>query len=119
MPRPFSLDYILSALENAVGIFGRNHVSSNFIIGIGETDECVERGVKRLAGMGVIPNLRPISGHPLRKGQVTVERPSSYRLLTLTRMNKAVLERNGLSVLEAKTMCLPCTGCDLVPQRDL
>ena len=63
-----SLEYILTALENAVGIFGKNHVSSNFIIGLGETDECVERGVETLTRMGVIPNLRPISPHPLRKG---------------------------------------------------
>jgi biotin synthase-related radical SAM superfamily protein len=114
-----SLDYILSSLENAVTVFGRNRVSSNFIIGLGESDECVGSGIERLASIGVIPNLRPISAHPLRKGQIIVERPSSYRLLLLTRLNKAALDRHGLSVLEAKTMCLPCTGCDLVPQRDL
>ncbi len=114
-----SLEYILSALKNAVGIFGKNHVSSNFIIGLGETDECVEKGVEILTGIGVIPNLRPISAHPLRAGQITIDRPDSYRLLHLTRINKASLERHGLSVLEARTMCLPCTGCDLTPQRDL
>jgi len=114
-----SLDDILAALEKAVGIFGRNHVSSNFIIGLGETDECVEKGVEVLAGMGIIPNLRPISAHPLRAGQITIDRPDSYRLLRLTRINRAALERHGLSVLEARTMCLPCTGCDLTPQRDL
>ncbi|MDD1703826.1 MAG: radical SAM protein [Methanoregula sp.] len=114
-----SLDGILSTLETAVPIFGRNHVSSNFIIGLGETDECVELGIERLAEMGVITNLRPISAHPLRKGDIMVERPSSYRILRLTRKNKEILERHGLSVLKAKTMCLPCTGCDLVPQRDL
>ena len=114
-----SLEYILRALETAVSIFGKNHVSSNFIIGLGETDECVEKGVKTLTAMGVIPNLRPISAHPLRKGEILVDRPDSYRLLKLTRINKAALERHGLSVLEAKTMCLPCTGCDLTPQRDL
>jgi biotin synthase-related radical SAM superfamily protein len=114
-----SLDYILSALEKAVGIFGKNHVSSNFIIGLGEIDECVEKGVETLTAMGVIPNLRPISAHRLRKGEILIDRPDSYRLMKLTRINKAALERHGLSVLEAKTMCLPCTGCDLTPQRDL
>jgi biotin synthase-related radical SAM superfamily protein len=114
-----SLDYILLALETAVSIFGKNHVSSNFIIGLGETDECVEKGVSTLTAMGVIPNLRPISAHPLRKGEILVDRPDSYRLMKLSRINKAALERHGLSVLVAKTMCLPCTGCDLTPQRDL
>jgi biotin synthase-related radical SAM superfamily protein len=114
-----SLGYILSALEKAVGIYGKNHVSSNFIIGLGENDSCVEQGVETLAAIGVIPNLRPISTHPLRQGEILVDRPDSYRLIKLTRINKAALERHGLSVLEAKTMCLPCTGCDLTPQRDL
>jgi biotin synthase-related radical SAM superfamily protein len=114
-----SLDAIISALEGAVRVFGKNRVSSNFIIGLGESDECVEAGIEHLAKMGVITNLRPISAHPLRKGAITVERPSSYRLLRLNRINKEILERHGLSVVESRTMCLPCTGCDLVPQRDL
>jgi len=114
-----SLDAILAALEEAVGIFGKNHVSSNFIIGLGETDACVEEGIEVLTTLGVIPNLRPISPHPLRKGECVVERPSAYRLLLLARINKAALERHGFDVRAARTMCLPCTGCDLTPQRDL
>ena len=114
-----SLDYILSALENAVSVFGKNRVSSNFIIGLGETDECVHEGVERLTNIGVIPNLRPISPHPLRKGETFVERPTAYRLLLLARINKSALERHGLDIRVARTMCLPCTGCDLTPQRDL
>jgi len=114
-----SLDSILNALKKAVRIFGKNQVSSNFIIGLGETDQCVEKGVEILTGMGVIPNLRPISAHRLRAGQITIERPDPDRLLRLTRINKAALESHGLSVLQARTMCLPCTGCDLTPQRDL
>jgi biotin synthase-related radical SAM superfamily protein len=114
-----SLNYIIRALEKAVPVFGKNHVSSNFIIGLGETDECVEKGVETLTAMGVIPNLRPISAHPLRKGEILVDRPDSYRLMKLTRINKAALERHGLDVRKARTMCLPCTGCDLTPQRDL
>jgi biotin synthase-related radical SAM superfamily protein len=114
-----SLDYIIGALEKAVPVFGKNHVSSNFIIGLGETDTVVELGVETLAAIGVIPNLRPISPHPLRKGEIVVDRPDSYRLLHLARITKAALERHGLDVLKARTMCLPCTGCDLTPQRDL
>jgi biotin synthase-related radical SAM superfamily protein len=114
-----SLDEILAALTEAVDVFGKNRVSSNIILGLGETDECVEKGIEVLTGMGVIPNLRPISPHPLRKEQITVERPSSYRLIRLARINRAALERHGLDVRLARTMCLPCTGCDLTPQRDL
>jgi biotin synthase-related radical SAM superfamily protein len=114
-----SLDYILSSLKNAVRVFGKNRVSSNIIIGLGETDKCVQEGIETLCSMGVIPNLRPISPHPLRMGEITVERPSSYRLILLARLNKSAIERHDLNVRVAQTMCLPCTGCDLTPQRDI
>lgn len=114
-----SLPEILTALRGAVDIFGRNHVSSNFILGLGETDECVMSGVEILACMGVIPNLRPISPHPLRQEELAVCRPSAERLIRLARANQAALERHGLSVTDSRTMCLPCTGCDLVPGIDL
>jgi biotin synthase-related radical SAM superfamily protein len=90
------LNYILKSLEEAVKIFGKNRVSSNFILGLGESDECVVEGVTRLAEMGVIPNLRPISPHPLRKGEAEVKRPSAERLLKLARITRRVLEENGL-----------------------
>lgn len=114
-----SLPEILTALQGAVEIFGRNHVSSNFILGLGETDECVRDGVETLASMGVIPNLRPISAHPLRRGEIEVHRPSAERLVRLARVNRNAFERHGLSVTSSRTMCLPCTGCDLVPGVDL
>lgn len=114
-----SLQQILSHLKGAVGVFGKNHVSSNFILGLGESDACVEKGVETLAGMGVIPNLRPISPHPLRKDEIVVRRPDAGRLVKLTRINRDALERHGLNLLSAKTMCLPCTGCDLTPYRDV
>jgi biotin synthase-related radical SAM superfamily protein len=41
-----SLDYILKSLRDAVNVFGKNKVSTNFIIGLGETDECVLQGVE-------------------------------------------------------------------------
>ena len=114
-----SLPFILKSLEKAVGIFGRNKVSSNFILGLGESDECVTSGVSRLADMGVIPNLRPVSPHPLRKGEVEVQRPTAERLLKLARYTRQVLEDHGLRADLAKTMCLPCTGCDITPYRDV
>ncbi len=60
-----SLPAILEALENAVNIFGRNRVSSNFIIGLGESDETVRKGIMHLTGRCIIPILRPISLHSL------------------------------------------------------
>ena len=115
----FSLDFILKALKEAVEIFGKNHVYSNFIIGLGETDETVRAGVEELADIGVIPILRAINPHPLREGETTTIRPSAERLLKLAKMTRSVLDRYGLRADVAQTMCLPCTGCDLVPHIDL
>lgn len=114
-----SLDQIIMSLEKAVDIFGKNSVTSNFIIGLGESDECVRFGASRLSDIGVIPILRPISPHPLRTGEIEVQRPSADRLLKLCRMLKGVLDERGLRANRAKTMCLPCTGCDMTPHRDI
>jgi len=114
-----SLGFILESLEKAVPVFGRNHVASNFIIGLGETDACVLKGVEKLAAMGVIPVLRPISPHPLRKGEIPIERPTAARLLRLAHLHRDALARHGLDPRQARTMCLPCTGCDLTPCRDI
>jgi biotin synthase-related radical SAM superfamily protein len=111
-----TLEFILDSLREAVAVFGRNRVSSNIIIGLGETDECVRQGVEYLARMGVIAVLRPISLSPLRKEALkTAVRPSPERLLKLTQMTREILGKYGLSASESQTMCLACTGCDLTP----
>ncbi|MDD1672843.1 MAG: radical SAM protein, partial [Methanomicrobiales archaeon] len=114
-----SLDFILESLRDAVRVFGRDKVSSNIIIGLGETDEGVREGVEYLARMGVIPVLRPITISPLRKDDLTMAtRPSAERLLELTRMTQEILEKYDLHPELSRTMCLPCTGCDLSPYHD-
>ncbi|MDI6719090.1 MAG: radical SAM protein [Methanomicrobiales archaeon] len=111
--------FILESLAKAVPIFGRGRVASNFIIGLGEDDACVREGVTVLAEMGVIPILRPITASPLRAGEIAVDRPCPERMLRLSRMAKEALERHGLRADRAETMCLPCTGCDITPHRDV
>jgi biotin synthase-related radical SAM superfamily protein len=114
-----SLDFILTSLRDAVTVFGKNRVSSNIIIGLGETDECVRKGVEFLAKMGVIAVLRPITISPYRKGEITATRPSAERLLKLTKMTREILNKYDLDVTVSQTMCLTCTGCDLTPVRDV
>jgi len=117
------LDFVLESLEDAVRIFGRNRVYSNFIIGLGESDKTVEKGVRVLAELGVIPILRALVLHPLRPDLADVcpgaARPSAERLLMLARFERKVLDDCGLNASLSETMCLPCTGCDLVPHRDV
>lgn len=114
-----SLDSVLDSLDTAVNVFGRNRVSSNFIIGLGESDETVWRGIKQLTERCIIPILRPISPHPLRKDVKNITRPDAARLLKLGNMLRDMLDRNSLCADKAQTMCLFCTGCDLTPHRDL
>ncbi len=114
-----TLDYILDKLKEAVDIFGKNRVFSNFIIGLGESDASVQKGIETLAKMGVIPVLRPVNPHPLRAGDCFTERPSPERLLRLAKIEAEILEKYELNPGIAMTMCLKCTGCDLVPFVDL
>jgi biotin synthase-related radical SAM superfamily protein len=114
-----SLDDILDKLKEAVDVFGRNRVFSNFIIGLGESDASVQEGIEILARIGVIPILRPVNPHPLRVGDCFTERPSPERLLKLAKIESEILRKYGLNPGLAMTMCLKCTGCDLVPFVDL
>lgn len=113
------LDFTLECLRDAVKIFGKNRVFTNFIVGLGETDETVEREYEELARMGVIPIIRAVGVHPLRFGEIEAERPTKERLLGLAKMARRILDKYGLDASVSKTMCLPCTGCDLNPHIDL
>jgi len=117
------LDFVLASLEDAVDIFGRNRVFSNFIIGLGESDRTVKEGVETLAGIGVIPILRALNLHPLRPALKSIcpdaARPDADRLLRLARFEREVLDAHGLRADVSETMCLPCGGCDLVPHWDV
>lgn len=112
-------DFIKDSLTDAVSIFGRNRVFSNFIVGLGETDETVEAGLEELASMDVVPIVRAASMHPLREGEVDIQRPTATRLLKLTKILRRILDEHGLRADVSRTMCLPCTGCDINPHIDM
>ncbi len=114
-----SLDAVCAALADAVQLFGKNHVFTNILIGLGESDETVIAGVERLARLGVIPVLRAVVEHPLRAKELEMHRPSAARLLRLARKERQILDKYGLRADRAQTMCAPCTGCDLIPHRDV
>jgi biotin synthase-related radical SAM superfamily protein len=109
----------LNALQEAVGIFGKNRVFSNIIVGLGETDKTLCQGIDELAEMGVLPVLRAVYPHPLRAGEMEMRRPSADRLLRLAHYLRGALDKNGLRGDCALTGCYLCTGCDLVPHRDI
>lgn len=110
---------IKESLDEAVEVFGKNRVFSNVIVGLGESDRTILSGIDELAEMGVLPVLRAVYPHPLRIGEIEMTRPSAERLLDLARYARRALDRNGLRGDLALTGCYLCTGCDLVPGRDL
>jgi biotin synthase-related radical SAM superfamily protein len=114
-----SFQEIMNALKDAVGIFGKNRVFTNIIVGLGESDETLRKSIDELTEMGVIPVLRAVYPHPLRIGDLDMQRPSAERLLSLARYLKESLDKSGLDGAAALTGCYRCTGCDLAPGRDL
>ena len=108
-------DRINAELDEAVRLFGRNHVFTNLIFGLGETDEEMKAAVGDLCARGIIPTLRPFSpGGELKD----LARPGFKRFMSLYKHHRSVLAANGLDTREAETMCVACTGCDMVPGRD-
>jgi biotin synthase-related radical SAM superfamily protein len=55
----------------------------------------------------------------VRIGEIDIERPTAQRLLKLNRILRRILDEHGLRADVSRTMCLPCTGCDLNPHLDL
>jgi biotin synthase-related radical SAM superfamily protein len=108
-------ELVWKALETAVPLFGRGHVFSNLIIGLGETDEEAEQCIRSLCERGVIPVLRPLNPAGELKAW---KRPSGERLLRLYTLHMRALKDAGLDPGAAVSMCVSCTGCDLVPGRD-
>jgi biotin synthase-related radical SAM superfamily protein len=114
----------IRAIGWAVGEFGKGAVTSNVIVGLGETDAQVRNALKMLADIGSVGNLRAVRIDGLNRGRleaalgkiapVTVD-----RLISLARMQKEILKAHGLSTSSFKTMCFPCSCCDLVPGVDL
>jgi biotin synthase-related radical SAM superfamily protein len=108
-------DAIWEALEKSVGLFGKDHVFSNLIIGLGESDEQAESCISSLCAIGVIPVLRPLNPAGALAGY---PRPTAERLLRLFIYHADALSAGALNPSRARTMCVECTGCDLVPGRD-
>jgi biotin synthase-related radical SAM superfamily protein len=115
----------IKALEEAVRIFGRGKVTSNIIVGLGEEDSDVVAGVKALAGMGVVPNVRGIRIGPKNMEKLETalgkvpEKVSAERLVALGEKHRNILEMNGLTTGTFETMCFTCRCCDIVPMVDV
>jgi len=115
---------ILHVINHAGRVFGKNHVCSNIIFGLGESDETMLEGTKVLANMGAVATLRAlrrsefnVAGLERVIGKLQTITPD--RMLHLARKQKKILKEYGLSPLKFKTMCHACLACDIVPFWDV
>ncbi len=118
------LDHILETITYAVRVFGRGKVTSNIIVGMGETDANILQGVQELASRGCVATLRPLRLNDLNRRPMTealgiMEELTPERLLRLACEHRRILENNGLTSLTLHTMCHECGCCDIVPFRDI
>ncbi|MDO9538193.1 MAG: radical SAM protein [Thermoplasmata archaeon] len=118
-------DMILAALEESVKIFGKGKVMSNFIIGLGESEEELYEGLAALSKMGVVPNVRGIRLGPLNReklekalGKAPAKVPAE-KLIEIGKKHREILEMNDLDTATFSTMCFTCKCCDLIPMVDL
>ena len=113
----------IKAIHWAVHEFGKGAVTSNIIVGLGETDQQVRDALDMLAGIGCAGNLRALrinsmNGDRLRIALGKLEPVSKERMMKLAKIHDAILKEHGLSTKTFKTMCFPCSCCDLVPGID-
>ena len=115
----------LCSIADAVEVFGRNNVSSNMVLGIGETDEDVITGVAALAKLGAIATLYPYDPVPQWEAELSAltngkaRRPDAERLLRLAREHKRILEEYELNPRVLMTMCPRCAASHVMPGIDL
>ena len=104
------IDGYFRCWERAVEVFGRGHVTTYVILGMGERRELIEDGCRRAIDMGVYPfvvPLRPVPG-TLMAG---VPAPDAEYVASIYRSVSAMLAESGLDHVEAKAGCARCQAC--------
>ncbi len=96
--------------ERAVEVFGRGHVSTYVILGMGERRELIEEGCRRAIDLGVYPfvvPLRPVPGTLLQDSPP----PDADYVGSVYQSVSAMLAESGLDHVEAKAGCARCQAC--------
>lgn len=114
---------IFKMLAHSIEIFGKGHVMSNIIVGLGETKQDVECLVTLLCMIGVAPVIRVVKRSPLTKERMERlfgEHPvTADQMIDYAKMQKQMMKDFGLDARDYRTMCFECGCCDIVPFRDL
>jgi biotin synthase-related radical SAM superfamily protein len=116
--------FILEALDHAVEVFGEGKVTTNLLVGLGESDENLLDGIRYFAERGIVATLRPLrinnfNREPLTEALGPLEPVAPERIVNLAVRAKAIMEENGITSRTYHTMCHECGCCDIVPFRDV
>jgi len=96
--------------ERAVEVFGRGHVTTYVILGMGERRELIEHGCARAIELGVYPfvvPLRPVPGTLM----ADTPTPDADYVASIYRSVSAMLAESGLDHVEATAGCARCQAC--------
>jgi len=96
--------------ERAVEVFGRGHVTTYVLLGMGERPELILQGCRRAIAMGVYPfvvPLRPVPGTLM----ADVPTPDPDYVARIYGDVAAMLADAGFDHLEAKAGCARCQAC--------
>ena len=110
---------IIESIKTACDIFGRGKVSSNIILGLGESDRDVLDCVEMLAEVGAVATLYPYDPFPNLNNSGLFKRPSAERIYSLSIAHKKILEMYGLRPEALLTMCPACAASHIFPGKDL
>lgn len=115
-----SLVEIYQSLAIASKVFGRGKVSSNIVLGLGESDQDVISAVRRLAEIGVIATLYPYDPFNIDENyNLSFSRPSAERIYGLAVAHKEILDEHQLHTDSLLTMCPACAASHIFPGKDL
>jgi biotin synthase-related radical SAM superfamily protein len=118
-------DQIIEMLKYSASVFGKGKVTTNIIIGLGETDENVLAGVEFFARLGIVPVIRVLRINDNNYSRIVnalghdIQKVSPERMIRLAEGQKEALEKHGLSTGTFDTMCHACGCCDIVPFKDV
>jgi radical SAM protein (TIGR04043 family) len=104
-----------AAWDHAVGVFGRNQVSTYLLIGLGEDPDELVAGAARLIARGVYPFVvpfRPMAGTLARRDGVPGPAPSLVR--DVTARVAALLRDAGMLGTGQKAGCAACGACGVL-----
>ena len=109
-----SFQQYIDAWKRGVKLFGESQVSSYVIVGMGERDESIIEGSKRIAELGVYPFIVPL--RPIPGSDMEHERPPGPdRMRHLYEAVAELLHDTGVSWRKSKAGCVRCRACSALP----